>query len=148
MDTDPAGFLIRPACPEDAPAIAELCGQLGYPSSVVQVTRRIEQMAGFPFHALFVSETSGQISGWAHVHAYPLPEADFHAELGGLVVAETYRGSGIGKALLTVAEEWASRNGFSELWLRSNVIRTEAHRFYQAQGYEITKSQHTFHKRL
>jgi GNAT superfamily N-acetyltransferase len=105
-------------------------------------------MAGFPFHALYVAETGGQISGWAHVHAYPLPEMDFHAELGGLVVAEAHRGSGVGKALLAAAEEWARRNGCRELWLRSNVIRTEAHRFYQGRGYENIKSQHTFRKRL
>ncbi len=148
MDSDPADFLVRPARLEDADAIAELCGQLGYVSSAVQVTRRLEQMAGFPFHALYVAETSGKISGWVHVHAYPLPESDFRAELGGLVVAEGHRGSGVGKALLVAAEAWACRNGCRELWLRSNVIRTEAHRFYQARGYEIVKSQHTFRKRL
>ncbi|MBE3067397.1 MAG: GNAT family N-acetyltransferase [Chloroflexi bacterium] len=148
MDSDPAGFLVRPARLEDAAAIAVLCGQLGYLSSAVQVSRRLEQMAGFPFHALYVAETGGQISGWAHVHAYPLPEMDFHAELGGLVVAEAHRGSGVGKALLAAAEEWARRNGCRELWLRSNVIRTEAHRFYQGRGYDNIKSQHTFRKHL
>lgn len=148
MGSDPAGLLIRPARLDDAPAIAELCGQLGYPSTAMQVTHRLVQMAGFPFHALFVAETGGQVAGWVHVHAYPLPESDFHAELGGLVVAETHRGSGVGKALLAAAEAWAIRNGCSELWLRSNVIRKEAHRFYQANGYENIKSQHTFRKRL
>lgn len=148
MDSDPADFLVRPAQPEDAAAIAELCDQLGYASTAVQVTRRLEQMAGFPFHALFVAETGGIILGWVHVHAYPLPESDFRAELGGLVVAERQRGSGIGKALLAAAEEWACGSGCRELWLRSNVIRTEAHQFYLRRGYEIVKSQYTFRKRL
>ena len=148
MDPDPADFIIRPAKLEDASAIAELCGQLGYASSADEVTHRLEQMAGFPFHALYVADKDGQISGWIHVHAYPLPEADFRAELGGLVVAEKHRGSGVGKTLLTAAEEWARRNGCRELWLRSNVIRTEAHQFYLARGYEIVKSQHTFRKHL
>ncbi len=148
MDSDTAGLLIRPARLEDAPAIAELCTQLGYPSTAVQVTQRMEQMAAFPFHVLFVAETGGKVSGWAHVHAYPLPESDFHAELGGLVVAEANRGSGLGKALLAAAEEWAIQAGCHELWLRSNVIRKEAHQFYLAHGYENVKSQHTFRKHL
>jgi len=148
VDADPVDILIRPARFEDATAIAELCAQPGYLSSPVQVKRRLEQIAYVPFHSLVVAETGGQISGWAYVQAYTLPEMDFHAELGGLVVAKEHRGAGVGKDLLAAGEEWACQKGFRELWVRSNVIRTEAHQFYQALGYEHINSQHTFRKRL
>jgi GNAT superfamily N-acetyltransferase len=140
--------LVRTARLEDAPAIAELCGQLGYPSTAGQARRRLEQMAGFPYHALFVAELDGGVVGWAHVHAYPLPELDLHADLGGLVVDEAHRSAGLGKVLLAAAEDWARSKGCAELRVRSNVIRLEAHRFYETNGYENLKSQYTFRKRL
>ena len=148
MPTGAKVHLVRIARLEDAPAIAELCGQLGYPSSTDETRRRLEVMAGFPYHVLLVAELDGQVVGWAHVHAYPLPEMDFHADLGGLVVDEAHRSTGLGKALLAAAEDWARSKGCAELRVRSNVIRLEAHRFYETNGYENLKSQYTFRKRL
>ena len=64
-------------------------------------------------------------------------------------MAKEHHGAGVGKALLLASgEEWACQKGFRELWVRSNVIRTEAHLFYQALGYENINSQHTFPMRL
>lgn len=140
--------LVRTARLEDAPAIAELCGQLGYPSTTEETRHRLERMAGFPYHILFVAELNGRVVGWTHVHAYPLPELDFHADLGGLVVDKAHRSAGLGKALLAAAEDWARSKGCADLRVRSNVIRLEAHRFYETNGYEKIKSQFTFRKRL
>jgi len=148
MPTSAKVPLVRTARLEDAPGIAELCGQLGYPSSTGETRRRLERIAGFPDHILFVAELDGRVVGWAHVHAYPLPELDFHADLSGLVVDEAHRSTGLGKILLAAAEDWARSKGCAELRVRSNVIRLEAHRFYETNGYEKLKSQFTFRKCL
>jgi len=141
-------ILIRPAIPTDAADIADLCGQLGYPSTTIEVARRLRQIQTWQGHAMFVAENNGRVVGWVHVHAYPLPEMDWHAELGGLVVDEGYRGQGIGKLLMARVEGWAQEQGCGEIRIRSNVIRERAHDFYQKIGYENTKTQFTFRKRI
>jgi GNAT superfamily N-acetyltransferase len=55
---------------------------------------------------------------------------------------------GIGKALLLAAEQWAQSRGLTLLMIRSNTRRTAAHAFYQAAGYELIKTSHTFQKDL
>jgi hypothetical protein len=46
------------------------------------------------------------------------------------------------------AERWSVERGVLEVRLRSNVIRKDAHRFYESLGYANVKSQFTFYKRL
>ena len=139
---------IRPVVPTDAVVIADLGGQLGYPATTAEVTHRLRQIQTWQGHAMFVAENNGRVVGCVHVHAYPLPEMDWHAELGGLVVDKAYRGRGIGKLLMARAEDWAREQDCGEIRVRSNVIREHAHNFYQKIGYENTKTQFTFRKRL
>ncbi len=139
---------IRPAIESDIPAIADLCTQLGYPSTPEEVARRLCQILSWQGQVLFVAEADGRVAGWIHVLAYPLPEMNLHAELGGLVVDEDHRSQGIGKLLVEKAEAWARAQGCCEMRARSNIIRQRAHRFYQSNGYENIKTQHTFRKFL
>ena len=139
---------VRSANLQDSSRLAELCTQLGYPSTAGQLTRRLPVLLERGDHAILVAEVNGSVSGWVHVHVSPTLEMDQIAELGGLVVDEAVRGQGVGKVLMGRAEDWARRNGCHELWLRSNVTRKEAHRFYQALGYEIIKTSYTFRKHL
>ncbi len=139
---------IRPAIESDAPAIAHLCGQMGYPATPEDVARRLRHILQFEHGALFVAEIEGGVVGWIQVITYPLPEMDWHAELGGLVVNETHRGRGIGSALMVHAEKWARAQGCLEVRIRSNIIRTRAHKFYKQAGYEKIKTQYNFRKPL
>ncbi len=75
------------------------------------------------------------------------------AVLGGQLgypfsVDESSRGHGIGKALLVAAESWALGNQLLLVRIRSNLIRSDAHQFYQKQGYSVKKSWHLFTKSL
>lgn len=54
--------------------------------------------------------------------------------LQDLVVASSRRSEGIGAALLAAAAEWARARGCTHLELSSGAGRTDAHRFYRAQG--------------
>lgn len=133
--------------PTDAADIASLATQLGYPSEAAQIERRFALIAGDPDHAVFVAEApAGRVAGWVHVHGRRLLEAEPFAEIGGLVVAEECRGQGVGHALMAEAERWAAEHGYGEVCVRSNTIRHEAHRFYQALGYRPVKSQQVFRK--
>ena len=139
---------IRSAIEDDSTQLAGLAGQLGYPSSPQQVAARLAVILARPDHAVFVAEVDGQIAGWVHAYACRTVESELYAEIGGLVVDSHRRGQGVGKALMARAETWAGGLGIREVRLRSNILREEAHQFYQAIGYEIIKTQLTFRKAL
>ena len=102
-----------------------------------------------PAHRFYVAvlpETG--VAGWIHFFLHKVVESDLRVEIAGLVVDETCRGRGVGKALMSRAEEWAREQGCRAVSLRSNVVRQEAHGFYQGLGYTILKTQHAFRKNL
>jgi GNAT superfamily N-acetyltransferase len=70
------------------------------------------------------------------------------AEVGGLVVEASRRDRGIGAALMDAAEAWARGRRLERVRVRSNVVRTAAHRFYVRQGYSVLKQQAVFSKHL
>jgi len=140
---------IRLAGAADYPRMAELAGELGYPSKAEDIARRLAEMAASGEHAVFVAELAdGTIAGFIGEFVYRSVEADARIEISGLVVDERYRSQAVGRFLLERAEEWARQKGFSATGLRSNVIRERAHAFYERQGYEHTKTQKSFRKNL
>ncbi|MDH7489563.1 MAG: GNAT family N-acetyltransferase [Anaerolineae bacterium] len=143
-----AGFAVRVAGDGDAGRIATLSEQLGYPTDEGAVLERLHAIGQRPDHAVFVAEAKGNVVGWVHVYAVPMLESPAHAEIGGLVVDEAHRGRGIGRALMARAEAWARDMGLGVVRLRSNVIRAEAHAFYEHIGYAQVKTQKVFAKTL
>jgi GNAT superfamily N-acetyltransferase len=75
-------------------------------------------------------------------------ETASYVGINGLVVDESIRSRGIGKILLSAAEEWARSIGFDVISVHSNVTRDRAHRFYLRNGYAHVKTQKEFHKSL
>ena len=140
---------IRLARPSDYPRIAELAGQLGYQSTADDVARRLAGLITTGEHVVFVAQLAdGTIAGWIGAFVYRCVEADARVEISGLVVDERYRSQAVGRFLLDRAEAWAREKGFSATSLRSNVIRERAHAFYERRGYEHTKTQKSFRKKL
>ncbi len=139
---------IREARPQDYARIAELAGQLGYPSSPDEIANRLDGMQHSGDHAVFVAQLGGEIAGWLGVLVYRVVEADARAEISGLVVDERYRSQGIGPHLLARAERWAREKGCRAIGLRSNIIRQRAHAFYERHGYKHIKTQKAFRKDL
>lgn len=138
---------VRNARMSDAEGIAVLSGQLGYPSSTAEVRRRLRKLLGDRNHAIWVAELDGgPVAGWIHVFVHQVLESKRDAEIGGLVIDETFRGHGAGKALVARAEHWARSRGLKSVYVRSNVIRQSAHLFYQRLGYKIIKTQYAFRK--
>ena len=140
---------IRAARSDDAAALADLSTQLGYPASADTLRDRLARVRTHGVGEVFVAaDAHDRVLGWTHVvPRLHLEEAPF-AELAGLVVGDGARGSGVGAALLSAAEEWARRNGFAHFRVRSNVVRERAHRFYLRDGYVERKRQVVFDKAL
>jgi GNAT superfamily N-acetyltransferase len=140
---------IRPAQPSDHARMAELAGQLSYPSTPEEIARRLQGIKGSAEAAVFVAELeTGEIAGWIAVFLYRTVEADARAEVSGLVVDERFRSQRVGERLLAHAEEWAREKGCRAIGLRSNVIRDRAHAFYERHGYAHVKTQKAFRKQL
>ena len=139
---------IREALPQDYARIAELAGQLGYPSSPDEIAKRLDGMQHSNEHAVFVAQVGSEIAAWLAVFVYRVVEADARAEISGFVVDERYRSQRVGMHLLARAERWALEKGCRAIGLRSNVIRDRAHAFYERHGYQHVKTQKSFRKDL
>ena len=140
---------VRAMTESDAGAVHRLAVELGYPTQPALTLARVQAVLASDIADAFVAEDpEGRVLGWAHVFIAPFLESGPNAELGGLVVDESARGRGIGAALVARVESWARERGIRKLCLRSNVIRTEAHGFYQGLGFTIQKSQFKFQKEI
>lgn len=85
---------------------------------------------------VWVAEDADGTTGVAHAQLMPvLHSNDGFAQLVLLVVAERARRSGVGRALVAVAETWAQGLGCKRMLVTSGEERNEAHQFYAAMGY-------------
>jgi GNAT superfamily N-acetyltransferase len=140
---------IRAARTYDAPAIAELTGQLGYPATRQQIATRLAGVEAESASRVFVAENQeGRVVGWLHVAARTQITEDACAEILGLVVDASARGGGIGLALVNAAESWARTHGCAHIRVRSRTERERAHRFYERAGYARNKVQLVLRKPL
>jgi ribosomal protein S18 acetylase RimI-like enzyme len=140
---------IRRARASDAATVAELSGQLGYPTPAKKMAKRLKSVLKDQDAACFVAETKEQgVVGWVHVSTTPLIEVERRAEVNGLVVDEAVRSHGAGWLLLDAAEKWANKQRCKGMSVRSNVLRERAHSFYLRHGYEHYKTQKAFRKNL
>jgi GNAT superfamily N-acetyltransferase len=140
---------IRRAKSADAPQLAVLTGQLGYPATAAQIRERLRRIQPASQNAVFVADSSRDgVVGWLHVSRDALLESEIRAEVNGLVVADGQRSLGAGARLLAAAEDWARKHRCKSMSVRSNVIRERAHKFYERNGYEHFKTQKSFRKAL
>lgn len=121
--------------PADLPAVRELLEQLGYPLDLAEVARRFAAVVSAPGHAALVAEAAGRIAGLVHVYVRPALENPTEAIVEAVVVNSAQRRSGIGRALMAAAEDWAIARRVRSLALSSNITRSGAHAFYHALGY-------------
>ncbi len=129
---------------DDLPGVRDLALQLGYGAPLERLQARFARILQRPEQALFVATRGGQVAGWLHAQSQHPLESDPYVEITGLVVAEDARRRGLGRALVERARSWALDLGYTALGVSSNVQRLEAHRFYPALGFRITKTQHTY----
>jgi GNAT superfamily N-acetyltransferase len=133
---------------DHVPDVRWLSEQLGYPIPTTQIEMNINELVTSPNHIAFVAIYNQQIVGWIHAFRAMLIESKPFIEIGGLVVDENFRNSGIGKKLVNKTKEWAIQKAINEVRVRSNVLRNEAHRFYLNNGFIEIKQQKVFQLHL
>jgi len=129
---------IRDARAADAPAIAELLGQLGYPTEPGAALARLERLV-IVGDRVFVAEVDERVVGLAHLHVSPTIEHEHPAaKLGALVVDQQHRGRGIGRVLVEAVEAEARARGSGVFFVTTAERRDDAHAFYESFGLERT----------
>jgi GNAT superfamily N-acetyltransferase len=139
---------IRPMAVEDRPAARALLSQLGYPLGPEEFARRHGLVMAAPEHGVLVAEDGGWLVGLCHVYARPALDKPPEAVVQALVVDGASRGRGVGRAMMAAAEGWAAERGFRSVALASNVVRAEAHAFYEGIGYRREATSHLFRKEI
>ena len=138
---------IRSMTRDDAGAVAALERELGYHGTAAQVAKRFASLHPSS-DAAFVATDDHCVTGWIHVHLVQTLTSERRADILGLVVSESARRTGVGRALVAHVEHWVREQGLATVRVRCSVVRVEAHEFYRALGYEASKRQDVFDKRV
>ena len=146
--SDQAKLKIRPAKSSDVSRIAVLSGELGYPTSTVEMKSRLHRILPRKDHIVLIAEFGGEVIGWLHLSVCEFVESVSFAEINGLIVAEGHRSAGAGAKLIEAGKKWAMQKKCTLMHVRSNVIRERAHAFYERQGFVHYKTSKIFRKPL
>lgn len=139
---------VRKADINDASAICRICTyDLGYECSEEFVSNRLKNI-DWSREAVFAAEIDGTVVGYIHAEIYNTLYFASMINILGLAVSRDHRRQGIGRALITCAENWAKEQGINIVRLNSGSSRKEAHEFYRAMGYDNEKMQVRFLKNL
>ncbi|MEJ2795715.1 GNAT family N-acetyltransferase [Iodobacter sp. LRB] len=139
---------IRPMTIHDAAAVSALLPALDYTGSPCDVERRFAALSAQPDHVVFLAFHNEQLAGLCHIQGVRLIASDGYAEISALVVSTALQRSGIGKALVCHAKDWAISKGYERLRLRSGLHRENAHLFYEAIGFSKKKASYAFEIQL
>jgi GNAT superfamily N-acetyltransferase len=137
-------FVIREAGSVDVTQLTLLSCQLGYVIDDEQTKTNLQHILEKKDGKVFVATLDQQVIGWTHIAARVSLESGMFYELMGLVVDEQFRGQGAGTQLAKYAVEWAMAQGAARIRVRSNIKRTDAHRFYERLGFTLIKEQKVF----
>ena len=135
--TDPV-LTIRPAAEADADAIAALFTDEGYPAGPSDIVERLGRFASEHSRVL-VAEHDGELLGFIAIHAMPRFEHDDRiVRILALVVDAGARERGVGRALMTEAEDTAADLGAAFIEVTAGHHRPEARRLYESSGYDAS----------
>ncbi len=130
---------VRPARPDDVPALVQLFEQLGYTTDEKTLRGQLEQFGRGFAHALVAELSTHRIAGLATVAIHPrLYSRHPSAQLTALVTDRAARRHGVGGALTRAAAEMARAAGCEKLYVRTNRRREESPPFYRSLGFEET----------
>jgi GNAT superfamily N-acetyltransferase len=128
--------IIRTRHPPE-PYIAQLASlqtEMGLPVSADDVRRR---MVSLPREDRLLLAVGGDtLLGYAHLRVTHDLLTEETAEVVAIVVTKNHRRQGVGRRLIAASETWALESGRARLLLRTDVVRTDAHAFFLALGYD------------
>jgi aminoglycoside 6'-N-acetyltransferase I len=109
-----------------------------------------EAKADLP-HCVFVAEDHGKIVGMLELSLRPYADGCESSPvpfIEGWYIAPDMRRTGVGRALVTAAEQWALDNGYAEMASDALLENTESERAHTALGFEVVERAIRFRKVL
>jgi len=114
--------------------------------SLEKFHKRINKLPGDD--RLLLAVEGERLYGYAHLRIdHDLIDSET-AVVVSVVVREDRRRQGVGSRLIAASETWARQSGRSRLLLRTDVVRTGAHAFFVALGYDGSSTQLEFIRHL
>jgi GNAT superfamily N-acetyltransferase len=136
---------IRQAEIGDARPLADLMCQLGYPTREDEMAVRLKDLLPRNDTLTAVAVREGQVVGVvAAMMGMYVEKNGRYGRVTALSVAEDQRSLGIGALLLAHAESWLRVQGAAACIVNCSTHRSDAHRFYKREGYQVTGVR--FHK--
>ena len=121
-------MVVRDATAADAPVLAPLLGELGYPAAADALASRMRRMLGRDDQRVFVAERDGATLGLLALHVFPVLAYDRDlAMIMALVVTERALGLGVGRARIQRAEVVGKSLGASRLMVTTHVSMHQGH---------------------
>ncbi len=138
---------IREAISDDYQSLYELNrDEMGYDYPLDKTKEKLLRLLQSSSDKIFVAVDGGKVIGYIHVNDYDTLYAPHFKNVMGIAVSAEYKRKGVGRALISKAEEWARESGAEGIRLVSGSSRTGAHEFYRRCGYEGGKTQLNFKK--
>ena len=136
--TDAPQIVLRPARSSDAPAIAALFTDEGYPAGPSDIVERLSRFAS-PHSQVVVADYEGDILGFIALHALPRFEhTDRVIRIMALVVDAGVRDRGVGHLLMGEAERIGRELGAAYVEVTAGHHRPDARHLYEALGYDAS----------
>src|SRR4051812_17814644 len=95
---------------DDADIVAQLAGELGYPTEADAIRARIREIGGSALLLVAVNSADEPL-GFIQANKICISEVGTRVEILGLVVSSRARRSGVGRRLIAAAESWAAEIG-------------------------------------
>lgn len=137
--------MIRQARTEDSAALVALLAQLfaietDFAIDPAVQARGLDLLRGRPDAVILVAEAEGRVVGMCTVQlTASTARGGLSAGIEDVVVDETVRGRGIGRALLAAAEAWARGRGAVRIALLADETNLPALDFYDRLGFTRTR---------
>lgn len=128
--------MFRHATQTDCPAIHRLASELEQEELDPAIFARIfkEQLAR-PDMACLVCEEEGEVVAFINLRfEWQLHHCERICEIMEFIVSAGHRDEGLGTRLFAEACLKAKQEGCAQIEVASNVLRQDAHRFYERQG--------------
>jgi GNAT superfamily N-acetyltransferase len=133
-------LIIRDAIIEDIEALTLLMADLGYPTSFTDMQARFKSIAAHTDYKTIVAVLNNEVVGMAGLSKGIYYEMNgTYMRILAFVVKQGYRNMGIGRQLITAAENWAVEQGLNTVIINSGNRdeRLVSHAFYGEMGYAI-----------
>ena len=127
----------RPYRPDDISAVRDILeADLGYSVPREVLAGRIDRMLARGGYTILVACDGERVVGFVGAVTFLAFEIEGEAaKVIALAVSGAYRRRGIGAGLLNAVETQCREVGITVILVNSGLPRTDAHAFYESQGY-------------